>query len=202
MPVIPTQLPFLLGLMIFWPVAQTLVSENFYCIQWPLLFMDVNIRIHSELDAWPDKPDQFLVFLSQDVPDRAKHPLFAPWPNRYRRIQGLSLVRIRIGRYIYSAHFPADIHYIDISKISEQPIPSVKAQFNYWFDKCAWHRPSILILDNLDNLLSAEVEVVSVFRRSPHVNNLLFFSMPTPSVHAILLRYFWPFIPHVLGLLL
>jgi peroxin-1 len=60
---------------------------------------------------------------------------------------------------IYRAHFLADIHYIDSAKFSEQPILSVNAQFNFWFDKCAWHRPSILILDNLDRLLSAEVEV-------------------------------------------
>jgi len=52
-----------------------------------------------------------------------------------------------------------DILYVDASKLAEQPTPSVKAQVNYWFDKCAWHRPSILILDNLDKLLSAEVEV-------------------------------------------
>jgi peroxin-1 len=63
----------------------------------------------------------------------------------------------------HCAHVSADIHYIDSAKFSEQPIPSVKAQFDFWFDKCAWHRPSILILDNLDKLLSAEVEVVSVF---------------------------------------
>ena len=61
------------------------------------------------------------------------------------------------------SHVPADIHYIDSAKFSEQPIPSVKAQFNFWFDKCAWHRPSILILDNLDKLLSVEVEVVYFF---------------------------------------
>ena len=60
---------------------------------------------------------------------------------------------------------PADIHYVDNTKISEQSISLVKAQFNFWFDKCAWHRPSILILDNLDKLLSAEVEVVSVLRK-------------------------------------
>ena len=75
-------------------------------------------------------------------------------------------MRIRHGRYIYRAHFPPDIHYIDNAKLSEQPIPSVKAQFNFWFDKCAWHRPSILILDNLDKLLSAEVEVVLGFQES------------------------------------
>lgn len=55
--------------------------------------------------------------------------------------------------------FTLDILYVDASKLAEQPIPTVKAQVNYWFNKCAWHRPSILILDNLDKLLSAEVEV-------------------------------------------
>ena len=32
-PVMHLLLPFLLALMIFWPVARTLVSENLYCIQ-------------------------------------------------------------------------------------------------------------------------------------------------------------------------
>ena len=86
-----------------------------------------------------------------------------PWPNLCKKIQELSLVRIRHGSIQDCAHFPADIHYIDSAKFSEQPISSVKAQFNFWFDKCAWHRPSILILDNLDKLLSAEVEVVFSF---------------------------------------
>jgi len=52
-----------------------------------------------------------------------------------------------------------DTHYVDVSKLSEQPVSAVKAQFNFWFDTCAWRRPSVLILDNLDKLLSAEVEV-------------------------------------------
>ena len=71
----------------------------------------------------------------------------------------------------HCAHFPADVHYIDSAKISEQPITSIKAQFNFWFDKCAWHRPSILILDNLDKLLSAEVEVVISFLDILHYDN-------------------------------
>ncbi|KAF8813732.1 AAA-domain-containing protein [Phlegmacium glaucopus] len=65
----------------------------------------------------------------------------------------------------------AYIHYIDVSKFSEQSIPSIKAQFNYWFDKCAWHRPSILILDDLDKLLSAEVEHANSFR-SRHLTEI------------------------------
>lgn len=58
-----------------------------------------------------------------------------------------------------SSYVLIDTHYIDASKLVDQPIPAVKAQFNYWFDKCAWHRPSVLVLDNLDKLLPAEVEV-------------------------------------------
>jgi len=57
------------------------------------------------------------------------------------------------------AVFASDIHYVDASKLFEQPITVVKAEINYWFDKCAWHRPSMLILDNLDKLLGAELEV-------------------------------------------
>jgi peroxin-1 len=52
-----------------------------------------------------------------------------------------------------------DIYYVDISRHAEQPIATVKSLFSYWFDRASWHRPSILILDNLDKLLNAEVEV-------------------------------------------
>lgn len=51
------------------------------------------------------------------------------------------------------------MHYVDASKLLEQNIAAVTAQFNFWFDTCTWHRPSVLILDNFDKLLSAEVEV-------------------------------------------
>ncbi|KIM45052.1 hypothetical protein M413DRAFT_441700 [Hebeloma cylindrosporum] len=63
------------------------------------------------------------------------------------------------------------ILHVDASKLAEQPIPSVKAQINYWFDKCAWHRPSILVLDNLDKLFSAEVEHADSFR-SRHLTEI------------------------------
>lgn len=61
--------------------------------------------------------------------------------------------------YRHGSHTLIDNHYVDASKLVDQAIPAVKAQFNYWFDKCAWHRPSVLVLDNLDKLLPAEVEV-------------------------------------------
>ncbi|PPQ98400.1 hypothetical protein CVT24_004079 [Panaeolus cyanescens] len=63
------------------------------------------------------------------------------------------------------------IQHIDASKLSEQPVSAVKAQFRYWFDKCAWHKPSLLVIDNLDKLLSAEVEHANSFR-SRHLTEL------------------------------
>ncbi|RDB24902.1 Peroxisome biosynthesis protein PAS1 [Hypsizygus marmoreus] len=55
-------------------------------------------------------------------------------------------------------------HFVDVSRFSEQPIAAVKALFKYWYDKAMWHRPSVLVLDNLDKLLSAEVEHADSFR--------------------------------------
>ncbi|KAH6914246.1 peroxisome biogenesis factor 1 [Coprinopsis sp. MPI-PUGE-AT-0042] len=55
-------------------------------------------------------------------------------------------------------------YYVDVSRHAEQPIASVKALFSYWFDRVSWHRPGVLVLDNLDKLLSAEVEHADSFR--------------------------------------
>lgn len=56
------------------------------------------------------------------------------------------------------------VHYVDASLYADKTVSALKALFNYWFDKVAWHRPSVLILDNLDKLLSAETEHADSFR--------------------------------------
>jgi peroxin-1 len=48
---------------------------------------------------------------------------------------------------------------VDLSKHTEAAVATVKNLFHYWFDNAAWHRPSVVVLDNLDALLAAEVEV-------------------------------------------
>ncbi|KDQ55035.1 hypothetical protein JAAARDRAFT_181043 [Jaapia argillacea MUCL 33604] len=58
----------------------------------------------------------------------------------------------------------AHTHYVDVSKLAENPISTLKPLFEYWYDQAAWHRPSILILDNLEKLLSAEQEHIDSFR--------------------------------------
>ena len=60
--------------------------------------------------------------------------------------------------YLFLPFFP-DVHYVDVAPFSEKPIATIKSLFKYWFEKAAWHKPSILILDNLEHLLKAEDEV-------------------------------------------
>jgi peroxin-1 len=50
-------------------------------------------------------------------------------------------------------------HFVDCSKLTEKPVSTLKILFQYWFDLCTFHRPTVLVLDNLDKLLPAEQEV-------------------------------------------
>ncbi|KAF7315231.1 putative peroxisomal biogenesis AAA ATPase pex1 [Mycena indigotica] len=54
--------------------------------------------------------------------------------------------------------------YVDVARVSNQPIPVVKALLTYWFEKAVWHRPTVLILDNLEKLVGAEAEHADSFR--------------------------------------
>lgn len=49
--------------------------------------------------------------------------------------------------------------YIDASKYVSERVSHMKELFQYWYKKAFWFRPCVLILDNLDKLLPAEVEV-------------------------------------------
>ncbi|KAF8637996.1 hypothetical protein AX16_010628 [Volvariella volvacea WC 439] len=59
---------------------------------------------------------------------------------------------------------PAYNLFVDMSRYTEQPVAKIKSLFQYWFEKASWHRPSILVLDNIDKLLGAEVEHADSFR--------------------------------------
>ena len=53
-----------------------------------------------------------------------------------------------------------DMIYVDFSEHQEKRIPRLKVFFEYLFNKAVWHRPSVLIIDNIDALLEAEKEVL------------------------------------------
>lgn len=51
--------------------------------------------------------------------------------------------------------------FIDCSKLTDERIPTLKGKMKDWFDEACWHAPTLLVLDNLDRMLGAEVEVSS-----------------------------------------
>ncbi|EMD35794.1 hypothetical protein CERSUDRAFT_115742 [Gelatoporia subvermispora B] len=54
--------------------------------------------------------------------------------------------------------------YIDFSKYSEAPVPKLRSLFKHWMDKAAWHRPAVLVFDNIDKLMGVELEHADSFR--------------------------------------
>ncbi|GAA5888591.1 hypothetical protein JCM16303_000882 [Sporobolomyces ruberrimus] len=60
--------------------------------------------------------------------------------------------------------------FIDCSKYSEERPVSLKNRIKDWFDQACWHAPSLLVLDNLDRLIPAEVEHADSFA-SLHLAN-------------------------------
>ncbi|TDL24400.1 AAA-domain-containing protein [Rickenella mellea] len=54
--------------------------------------------------------------------------------------------------------------YVDASKHAEERVPQLHELFKYWYAKASWHKPSVLVLDNLDKVLGVEVEHAESFR--------------------------------------
>ncbi|KAL4070159.1 P-loop containing nucleoside triphosphate hydrolase protein [Scleroderma yunnanense] len=49
-------------------------------------------------------------------------------------------------------------HYIDFMAYSEKPMKTFKILFRHLYEVATWHRPTVLIFDNLDKVLSPEQE--------------------------------------------
>ncbi|KAI0310136.1 P-loop containing nucleoside triphosphate hydrolase protein [Amylostereum chailletii] len=54
--------------------------------------------------------------------------------------------------------------YVDLSRYKDKPVRNLKDLFVFWKDKASWHHPSVLVFDNLDSVVSAEVEHADSFR--------------------------------------
>lgn len=50
--------------------------------------------------------------------------------------------------------------YYDCSPFSEERVPVLRARFTEWLNEAAWKAPSLLILDNIDRVIPAEMEHV------------------------------------------
>ncbi|GAA5969154.1 hypothetical protein JCM11641_007489 [Rhodosporidiobolus odoratus] len=53
--------------------------------------------------------------------------------------------------------------YIDCAKHADERLPTLKNRMKDWFDEACWHSPTVLVLDNLDRMLAAEIEHADSF---------------------------------------
>jgi peroxin-1 len=74
---------------------------------------------------------------------------------------------------------PLDVHFEDCAKLVDKPIATLRALFEYWFEFATFHRPTIIVLDDLDKLLPAEQEVSSLSRRDDVWNLSAFQQAPS-----------------------
>ncbi|ETW75050.1 AAA family ATPase, CDC48 subfamily [Heterobasidion irregulare TC 32-1] len=74
-------------------------------------------------------------------------------------------------------------YYVDLSRYTEKSISAIRSQFQYWLDKAMWHRPTVLVFDNMDKLLSAELEHADSFRTRQLTE--IFVSMFSNATHDI-----------------
>lgn len=62
------------------------------------------------------------------------------------------------------AHFVfADVLFVDLAKYADERVATVKSHFETWLHLALWHKPTILILDNLDRIVPAEVDASMPF---------------------------------------
>ncbi|KAF8531614.1 P-loop containing nucleoside triphosphate hydrolase protein [Gautieria morchelliformis] len=54
--------------------------------------------------------------------------------------------------------------YVDLTKHGEERILVLKSLFQFWLDVAKWHRPSVIVFDNLERVVPAEVEHADSFR--------------------------------------
>ncbi|KAI0665466.1 AAA-domain-containing protein [Trametes maxima] len=55
-------------------------------------------------------------------------------------------------------------HYVDLSRFAGSPVAKVRTHMSYWMEKAAWHKPSLLVLDNIDKLMGTELEHADSFQ--------------------------------------
>ncbi|KAI8995209.1 AAA-domain-containing protein [Trametes punicea] len=61
--------------------------------------------------------------------------------------------------------------YVDLSRFSGSPAAKVRSHMKYWMEKAMWHKPSLLVLDNIDKLMGTELEHADSFHMR-HVTEL------------------------------
>ncbi len=102
-------------------------------------------------------------------------------------------------KVIYHIIGCTDTLYMDFSKRGQDSVSQLKASFHHWYEKAAWYRPSLIVLDNLDKVLGPEEEASSlrsILKLTSAELSTLNGSMRIRSDSVILRRYSSPCFPH------
>ncbi|OAV94610.1 hypothetical protein PTTG_03819 [Puccinia triticina 1-1 BBBD Race 1] len=75
-----------------------------------------------------------------------------------------SLVKTLIGKVYLDPSAMFHCRYVDCGQHVDDRLNVLKSNFKEWFDDATWHSPSVLVLDDLDQLLPAEPEHIDSFR--------------------------------------
>ncbi|QRV98170.1 AAA family ATPase [Ceratobasidium sp. AG-Ba] len=78
----------------------------------------------------------------------------------------------------------ACIVYVDLAQMADEHTSSLRSKFKTWRSVAAWRQPSVLVLDNLDKVVAAEVEHTDSSRARHLAEHFLdvFASPPAPGV--------------------
>ncbi|KAH8103921.1 AAA-domain-containing protein [Cristinia sonorae] len=82
-----------------------------------------------------------------------------------------SILKAVAKRLQESPRIFAYILHVDLAKYADLPIAKIKLLFKYWFEKAQWHRPTVITMDNMDKLMSPELEHAESFRNR-HITEL------------------------------
>ncbi|GAA5981337.1 hypothetical protein JCM10908_004073 [Rhodotorula pacifica] len=77
--------------------------------------------------------------------------------------------------------------YVDCAKHADERMPALKSRIRDWFDEACWHAPTVLVLDNLDRMIAAEVEHADSFPAVHLANTFLSIATSALSSRPILL---------------
>ncbi|GAA6006638.1 hypothetical protein JCM10207_005001 [Rhodosporidiobolus poonsookiae] len=77
--------------------------------------------------------------------------------------------------------------YIDCAKHADERLPALKGRMKDWFNEAAWHAPSLIVLDNLDRMLAAEVEHADSFPPLHLAQTFLSLAVPALASRPIIL---------------
>lgn len=77
--------------------------------------------------------------------------------------------------------------YVDCAKHADERMPALKGRLRDWFDEACWHAPTVLVLDNLDRMIAAEVEHADSFPAVHLANTFLSLANSALSTRPIIL---------------